>query len=99
MEVDFQTDQSIVRVHKDARFDLFSPIGCKGAPSIRNLHKERITIGKYCDNGEEFHILDRNFKRLQSGCNSLNRPWTGQTVFKLKPNAVEKGFNLRAVSD
>ena len=69
-----------VRVHQRSRTELFTPLRVRGAPPARALTPTRITTGRYCDDGEQFTIVDTWTAR--SGAHrQLERRWTGTTKF------------------
>jgi len=76
-------DYSSVRVHRAPRFHLFTPLGVSMAPPARSIFSVRITEGVFCDNGEQFKLVDSWRNRAEAHL-SLGRPWTGATRFFVK---------------
>ena len=71
-------NSTAVRVHRQPRRALFTPLRVRGAPPGRALTPQRITRGKYVSSGEEFEITDtwtsRGYAHRQ-----LKEAWTGVT--------------------
>ena len=77
-----------VRVHRQPRRGLFTPLRVRGAPPGKALTPERITRGKYLNSGEEFEITDtwtsRGYAHRQ-----LKAAWTGATEFHYRTNIAK----------
>ena len=69
-----------VRIHRQPRRGLFTPLRVYGAPPGKALTPERITRGKYMDSGEEFEITDTWTSRGHAH-RQLKADWTGETEF------------------
>jgi hypothetical protein len=69
--------------HLKPRKQLFTPLRVRGAPPLRSLTASRVTIGRYCDNGEEFRRVD-NWTTRSTAHLELSRRWKGCTVFLLR---------------
>ena len=69
-----------VRIHRQPRRGLFTPLRVHGAPPGKALTPERITRGKYLDSGEEFEITDTWTSRGHAH-RQLKADWTGETEF------------------
>ncbi len=76
-------EEEVVRRHMKPRRELFTPLRVSGAPTVKALTSTRITIGAYCDNGEEFRIAD-NWTTRSTAHRTLPRRWTGVTKFTMR---------------
>jgi hypothetical protein len=73
---------SLSRVHKHARLNLFTPFRVQGSPPGRELHAVRVTKGVY-QSGETFERAD-SFRNKHAAHFAMNEPWTGVTTFFMK---------------
>jgi hypothetical protein len=73
-------DSYCVRKHDEPRFRLFTPLGVTSSPPARCLFSVRITRGAFCDDGQEFELVD-SWKNRANAHMSLGRPWLGTTTF------------------
>ncbi len=72
----------LVRRHRRARRELFTPLRVKGSPPARALTSARVTEATYTD-GSSFRIVDAWTSRSQAH-RALNLPWVGTTLFFVK---------------
>jgi hypothetical protein len=79
-----QSEDACVRLHSRPRKDLFTPLRVSSAPPAKSLFSVRVTAGAYCDNGEQFRIVDAWTDR-RSAHAPLRTFWTGTTTFIRKP--------------
>ena len=73
-------DSYCVRQHDEPRFRLFTPLGVAASPAARSIFSVRVTRGAYCDDGQEFELVD-SWRNRTSAHMSLGRPWQGHTMF------------------
>ena len=72
-----------IRVHNRSRLTLFTPLRVSKAPPVRSLATIRTTSGVYCDNGEEFKVVD-SWTSRSTAHRPMARRWTGTTTFALR---------------
>ena len=77
---EFSEDGRVVMHHLKPRRCLFTPVRVRGAPPAKSLTSTRLTVGKFCDNGERFERRD-NWTSRSTAHTELSRSWTGKTVF------------------
>ena len=72
-----------VRVHNKSRLTLFTPLRVRKAPPARSLATIRTTEGAYCDDGEEFKVVD-SWTSRSTAHRPMARRWTGTTTFAMR---------------
>ena len=77
----------VIREHRRPRTTLFTPLRVQGAPPVKMLANVRITEGKYCDNGEAFHVVDTWTSR-STAHTSMPRRWIGSSKFFRRSDPV-----------
>ncbi len=71
------------RAHERPRRELFTPTRVEGEPPAARLASTRRTVGRYCDTGECFTVVDE-WRNRKTAHRDLGRWWTGHTVFMLR---------------
>ncbi len=79
----------IVRRHEQARSCLFTPVRVPGAPSTNTISSVRISVGRFCDTGSSFKVVD-SWKSPSTARRNLGACWTGATYFCKQGDTVEE---------
>jgi hypothetical protein len=81
----------MVREHRRARKELFTPLRVAGSPPAKTLTPTRVTRGRFVG-GETFCVTDTWTSRACAH-RALSRPWIGSTFFLLRsPDITESGL-------
>ena len=75
-----------IRWHHAPRYALFAPGDHEDGPAVGDLEDNRETNFEYCGEAIVYKLLDT--WSSTDAHRRLPRPWTGHTVFTLKPTAV-----------
>ena len=78
---------TVVRCHRRARRELFTPLRVQGSPPGKALAAVRITEGAFLD-GSHFRRCD-NWTARSTSHLRMPRPWTGTTTFMTKTAGLE----------
>ena len=70
-----------IRVHREPRTELFTPLRVPGAPRAAQLIPARLTRGEFLDTGEKFQMVDCWTRRDGGAHKHLGRKWVGTTTF------------------
>ena len=83
---DEAAEGEMVRIHRQPRRELFTPLRVSGAPPAKTLTTLRVTSGRFAISGQAFRIVDRWTARAGAH-RDLGEAWTGTTTF-VKMSAV-----------
>ena len=74
-----EDEKVLIRVHVEARTELFIPIGTSCPVKIKDLGRRRSTVLNYLDGSTEF-VADENWLQAENDRGG-NHEWTGETHF------------------
>ena len=83
---DEAAEGEMVRIHRQPRRELFTPLRVSGAPPAKALATLRVTSGRFAISGRAFRIVDRWTARAGAH-RDIGEAWTGTTTF-IKMSAV-----------
>ena len=70
-----------IRVHREPRTELFTPLRVPGAPRAAQLIPARLTRCEFLDTSEKFQMVDCWTRRDGGAHKHLGRKWVGTTTF------------------
>ena len=80
---DEAAEDEVVRIHRQPRRELFTPLRVSGAPTVTALATLRVTTGRFAISGRAFRIVD-SWTARAGAHRDLGEAWTGSTTFTRK---------------